>query len=1215
EDVETTEISVALTLEYDSSNGNYIPKLDQQQVFAFLPLRDYGLKFIVQADFVLSSSREEVNKDSPWNKFLLSELPNLFVSAEQSFCSLPCFKENPAKGVSVFMSFVPLRGEVDGFFSQLPRKIISKLRNSKCLLLEGDNNEWVPPSNVLRNWTEETRSLLPESLIRELLGVGVGYLNKDTVLTDSLAQALHIEECGPKFLIRIMSSLCAGSLKSMGLSWISSWLNVLFLMSGNGNQAEVISSLYQLRFIPLVDGTYTSPQDGTIWLHTDLDPNHRFEAFGKLDTELRVVNPALLSDSNAENVSQMLYKVGVQRLSEHEVLKKRFLPAISNEIYLKENTGLITELLSFIMFHLETSCHECLVEKEYILSQLRNYAFISTNHGYKRLADVPIHFSKEFGNLIDVSKLVSGTDMNWFEIDKSYLKHAAYKSSPEATSKLKKFLQELGVTDFVKITKVEMCVEDMSHTILKNMMLDDCISPGATVTDYNSQELWHLLSHVSSKCDREKCEYLLKVLDTLWDDYSSDKLTAFCSTNGQYKPFKSYVIRILHGVRWLASSMDDQLHFPYELFHNCEAVHAVLGDNAPYCIPKVNNVKLLNDIGLKNTVHLDDALSVLEAWRRSEKPFRASISQMSKFYTYIWNEMSNSKQKILENLHSQAFIFVPCSFGSTNEVVSGLFLSPTEVYWHDSIVSSMEQAKSTHPQFGQPVTQRPFSKMLCNVYAGLQYFFVNEFGVAENPPLRSYLQLLLQLSTESSPSQASKTVFLVFQKWSDGLDSGVLSSDDVDYMKKIMEEKELKILPTVKNKWVSLHQSFGLICWCDDEELRKEFMNLNGIDFLRFGELTDLEKQMLQTKVSVLFQRLGIPSLSEVVTREAIADGLRDGSFKTSLVNWALPFTQRYIYSNHPNEYSRLKLSEFNNINSLKIVVVEKLFYKNVIKRYGNRITERLSATQYDNGAESTSEQTIQENPASTTTSVILEQDEALKDQSESGISTVSSETEVGFKDQPGYRKPDSFGRDTAKMRRDATERLIEIDGDWIIKEKPALTIPLVILEENKTSKEKLDSGVDTNGNDAGLVTPQHVITGRTGEEEAFKFFCAKPGEKTVTWVNEFSESGQPYDIVIEDKDNNKEYIEVKSTSKAKKDWFNITMNEWKFALEKGDSFSIACVVLLDGKPPKITVHENLLRKCQQGELQLGFRLDGKLPKITVYSSRKSTALCIYLVT
>ncbi|GKB69018.1 hypothetical protein Tco_0930430 [Tanacetum coccineum] len=68
-----------------------------------------------------------------------------------------------------------------------------------------------------------------------------------------------------------------------------------------------------------------------------------------------------------------------------------------------------------------------------------------------------------------------------------------------------------------------------------------------------------------------------------------------------------------------------------------------------------------------------------------------------------------------------------------------------------------------------------FSAMEKNLAEHYIYFFVNEFGVAEKPPLHSYLQLLLQLSTESSPSQASKTVF---QNWSDGLDSGVLSSEE-----------------------------------------------------------------------------------------------------------------------------------------------------------------------------------------------------------------------------------------------------------------------------------------------------------------------------------------------------------------------------------------------------------------------------------------------------
>lgn len=85
-DVKMTEISIAFPLQ-ESDNEGFIPCLDQQPVFAFLPLRRYGLKFIIQGDFVLPSSREEVDGDSPWNQWLLSKFPDLFVGSERSFCA------------------------------------------------------------------------------------------------------------------------------------------------------------------------------------------------------------------------------------------------------------------------------------------------------------------------------------------------------------------------------------------------------------------------------------------------------------------------------------------------------------------------------------------------------------------------------------------------------------------------------------------------------------------------------------------------------------------------------------------------------------------------------------------------------------------------------------------------------------------------------------------------------------------------------------------------------------------------------------------------------------------------------------------------------------------------------------------------------------------------------------------------------------------------
>lgn len=106
--------------------------------------------------------------------------------------------------------------------------------------------------------------------------------------------------------------------------------------------------------------------------------------------------------------------------------------------------------------------------------------------------------------------------------------------------------------------------------------------------------------------------------------------------------------------------------------------------------------------------------------------------------------------------------------------------------------------------------------------------------------------------------------------WGDGLKSGLLSLEDVAMLKKNLEEKDTKVLPTANDNWVSLHPSFGLVCWCDDENLANEFEDLNNIDFIRLCELTDDEKEMLQNKVSVLMKMLGIPFLSEVISPSCI---------------------------------------------------------------------------------------------------------------------------------------------------------------------------------------------------------------------------------------------------------------------------------------------------------------------------------------------------------
>ncbi|KAG7028754.1 hypothetical protein SDJN02_09935, partial [Cucurbita argyrosperma subsp. argyrosperma] len=1325
-DVQSTEISIAFTLQ-EEENGTYIPFLAQQPVFAFLPLRMYGLKFIIQGDFVLPSSREEVDGDSPWNQWLLSEFPGLFVTAANFFCSLPCFENCPGKAITAYMSYIPLIGEVHGFFSCLPRLIISKLRMSNCLLLEGKDSEWVPPFKVLRGWNEQALNLLPNHLLREHLGLG--FLNKDIILSASVARALGIEEYGPKILVQFMSSLCQkhDNLKSMGLVWLGSCLNVLhnMLLQSSGQtafelerNADLIRSLQKVPLIPLSDGTYSSVAEGTIWLHSDssistVDGKYGLEAFPSLNSKIRVVCPAFLSLFSVDNshmdapsvgnISRMLHRIGVQRLSAHEIIKVHVIPAISNESNLNGNGILMTEYVCFAMTHLLSSCPECNTENGFIVSELRNKAFILTNHGYRRPIEVPVHFSKDYGNPIDIDKIIN-VEMNWHEVDNTYLKHPVTHSLTSGLAKWRNFFQELGITDFVHVVEVNSSIANMPHTIMMNRTLDpELISSESVVKDWESPELIDLLTLLSVHGNRHSCKYLLEVLDTLWDDRLSDKVMGCCisKSGGSSKQFQSAFMNSICDTQWVVSSMDNKLHYPKDLYYECDAVRSILGTSAPYAVPKVKSTKLVHDIGFKTRVTLDDALDILKVWR-TEKLFKTSISQMCTFYTFLWNEMAASKQKILEEFHSGPFIFVPIVADSGHEdVVSGVFLSPKEVYWCDPI-GSIDKIKDVYLQFSSTnMVDCPIIKTLCNIYPGLKRFFIDECGIFEYPPLCSYLQILKQFSAVALPSQASDFVFQVFLKWADGLKSGLLSSEDMAYLKECIGSSEFTVLPTEQDKWVSLHPSTSIVCCCDDKILRQQCKNMGKIDFVYFGEIDSVRTEAF----SQLLKALGVPLLSEIVTREAKYYGLRDSSFKTSLMNWALPFAQRYMYSVHPERYAKLKQSGF----CLQVIVVEKLFFRNVIKNSGRASDEQVPCscllqdnilyTTHDSDSHSlfmefsrllfggtpelhlanflhmittmaesgsTKEQTEffilnsqkvtklpEEEPLwslSSVTSLVethnlpqtclnptLLNDHGSSSKSKKNAGNwppvdwktapgFSYARENGFKTQPASSLPNCnlYIENMYEGIEKQTENLapISTDTDWTYDgDSSAVSVASIVygssdnvgelVNHGDANPEAIGSQPDSSGfswkNQLRTGTPnpvQAMATGRLGEQVAFKYFTEKFSNTVVEWVNEDSETGFPFDIIIgDDDDDNRQYIEVKSTRSTKKDWFDISVREWQFAVEKGESFSIAHVLLLANNVARVLVFKNPVKLCQSSKLQLALLMPKQQKEFSIVSS------------
>ena len=71
---------------------------------------------MLQADFIVPSSREAVDCDSAWNELLRDQVPNLFLQALHSFQGLtPAHADQPMAWVNRWLQSIPLPREVQMF--------------------------------------------------------------------------------------------------------------------------------------------------------------------------------------------------------------------------------------------------------------------------------------------------------------------------------------------------------------------------------------------------------------------------------------------------------------------------------------------------------------------------------------------------------------------------------------------------------------------------------------------------------------------------------------------------------------------------------------------------------------------------------------------------------------------------------------------------------------------------------------------------------------------------------------------------------------------------------------------------------------------------------------------------------------------------------------------------------------------------------------------
>lgn len=179
-----------------------------QPLFAYLPLRSYGFRFILQADFEIPATRQEIRQDSLWNDWLRSEMACLLPLAYRHFQRLPDLlacasidneirpRVNPMQMVKYFLKLIPSRSEASPYFNLFVDESVKLLMGIIELPVTRENEnkesviEWVSPSRCI---------FVKDDLIRKIL-------SQDVLLSHFNCYYVHEEltkECDEHILLKL----------------------------------------------------------------------------------------------------------------------------------------------------------------------------------------------------------------------------------------------------------------------------------------------------------------------------------------------------------------------------------------------------------------------------------------------------------------------------------------------------------------------------------------------------------------------------------------------------------------------------------------------------------------------------------------------------------------------------------------------------------------------------------------------------------------------------------------------------------------------------------------------------------------------------------------------------------------------------------------------------------------------------------------------------
>jgi hypothetical protein len=704
-------------------------------VFAYLPVKESsGLPFIINADFILPSSREDISEDKPWNNWLRDCVVKTYVAALQKWLGTKPLRPE-------IYSSIPLETHID-FLEPIIDGIQEKLAELEIIPTEPDKKFVEPERAHLEN--KKFKSLMAKNRFPKRL------LKKRMVLDKIQKYSKQLKSIGVKYLPKEEIFNCFEDknwFDSKNIDWIHK--SLMYFFEGKTNWENF--NLSELQIIPIKSGN-----------------NFRLVA----TKDLPVYLPCSKTEKKCIKSIPKVVKTKIGFLDENFFKKVK-----SNTIFiawLEEKF----EIFPFSKDNYLIDCQRNLRKNYQSFSNeeiIRTTIFLASEIDHKEIDDLPLVLSDES---VLRSSLIKNTqkkqcvtaenfdpETGWQNIfDEDERDHFYYLSNDylelccndSEKNALKKLFKKLGIK---KIPAPPLFSESNYSGKLTHREEKLCGEAPDSTKGYKIENYRPLKKLVSfnQKANLKNWNFsksLLKWLNVQEYKYSSwensfdicwDKLrVCYFYYSSKSEGHTSCLKLALQNVRWIPTKKG--FFKPSEVFLDKPEIRKVLGDKVPFLTKNLTiNENLADFLGIQKSVRPKKLVELLENLSLEKK---SKLELIENIYETISSEELD--YDIIEKFNDKSLIFLPL------ENAGKKWFKADEVSWED-----------------QGEVLGSDSKYLEKFYPNLKEFFVEIIGVKENLDEEVFARRWLELQEDpyDKPEKNQEVLKQIFEEIKHTLES------------------------------------------------------------------------------------------------------------------------------------------------------------------------------------------------------------------------------------------------------------------------------------------------------------------------------------------------------------------------------------------------------------------------------------------------------------